>query len=144
MDQIEELIKEIAVKHGIAVGRDDPILVLQTINQRLMQDTSEAQRTQLDQFKEELEGLALRWGTDAKVLAERVLNASLTASKEVMGKYVEEGAKATANAVKSEIDGAVAPLIVAVSNAGRVAMLNVIASCIALAAAGVSLWVVLR
>ncbi len=31
-DPIEELIKEIAAKHGIAVSRDDPILILQTIN----------------------------------------------------------------------------------------------------------------
>lgn len=54
-DQVEELIKEIAAKHGIAVSRDDPILVLQTINNRLMQDSSKAQQAQLDQYKEELE-----------------------------------------------------------------------------------------
>ena len=41
-DQLEELIKEIASKHGIAVSRDDPILVLQTINNRLLQDSSKA------------------------------------------------------------------------------------------------------
>jgi hypothetical protein len=28
-DPIDELIKEIAGKHGIAVGRDDPIMILQ-------------------------------------------------------------------------------------------------------------------
>ena len=43
-DKIEELIREIAVKHGIAVGRDDPILVLQTINMKLMQDSASAQQ----------------------------------------------------------------------------------------------------
>jgi hypothetical protein len=36
-DQVEELIKEIAVKHNISLSRDDPILVLQTINNRLLQ-----------------------------------------------------------------------------------------------------------
>ena len=46
-DRIEELIKEIAVKHGIAVSRDDPILVLHTINNRLLQDSSKAQQIQL-------------------------------------------------------------------------------------------------
>ena len=51
-DQLEELIKEIASKHGIAVSRDDPILVLQTINNRLLQDSSKAQQAQLDQYKE--------------------------------------------------------------------------------------------
>jgi hypothetical protein len=65
-DQVEELIKEIAAKHGIAVSRDDPILILQTINARLMQDSAKAQQVMLDQYKEELEALALRWGNDAK------------------------------------------------------------------------------
>jgi hypothetical protein len=43
-DQLEELIKEIAAKHGIAISHDDPILVLQTINNRLMKDTCKAQQ----------------------------------------------------------------------------------------------------
>jgi hypothetical protein len=81
-DQVEELIKEIAAKHGIAVSRDDPILILQTINARLMQDSAKAQQVMLDQYKEELEALALRWGNDAKTKAERILNVSLAASKE--------------------------------------------------------------
>jgi hypothetical protein len=63
-DNVDELIKEIAVKHGIAVSRDDPILILQTINNRLMQDSEKAQQAMLDQYKEELEALALRWGVD--------------------------------------------------------------------------------
>ncbi len=54
-DNIDELIKEIAVKHGIAVSRDDPILILQTINNRLMQDSEKAQQGMLDHYKEEME-----------------------------------------------------------------------------------------
>ncbi len=65
-DKIEELIGEIAVKHGITIGRNDPILILQTINERLMQDTQAAQQEILDHFKEELESIAHRWGEDAK------------------------------------------------------------------------------
>jgi hypothetical protein len=43
-DPVEELIREIAAKHGIAVSRDDPILILQTINTRLLQDSAKAQQ----------------------------------------------------------------------------------------------------
>lgn len=143
-DQIEELIKEIAAKHGIAVSRDDPILVLQTINNRLMQDSSKAQRDQLDQYKEELEGLALRWGNDAKGMAERILNASLAASKEAMNTRMQEGAKAMTTAVRAEIDAALASVAIPILDAGRIGKLNVIASCITLLAAAVALWVVLR
>lgn len=55
-DQIEELIREIAAKHGIAVGRDDPVLILHTINARLMADSAAKQEEILAAFKEELEG----------------------------------------------------------------------------------------
>lgn len=143
-DQLEELIKEIAVKHGIAVSRDDPILVLQTINNRLMQDSSKAQQVQLDQYKEELEGLALRWGTDAKDKAERILNASLSASKDAMGRIMQEGAKTTAASVRAEIDAAMARVAAPIQAASRIAMLNIAASCITLLAAGVAMWTVLR
>lgn len=143
-DQVEELIKEIAAKHGIAVSRDDPILVLQTINNRLMQDSSKAQQAQLDQYKEELEALALRWGTDAKDKAERILNAALTASKEAMNKAMQENAKSTAAAVRAEVDAALGRVAGQVKDARRIGMLNVLASCITLAAAAVALWVALR
>jgi hypothetical protein len=92
-DKIEELIREIAVKHGIAVGRDDPILILQTINTRLMQDSQAAQQEILDRFKEELEAIAHRWGDDAKGKAERTLNAALAASKEAMAKGCRTAAR---------------------------------------------------
>ncbi len=82
--ELEDLIKEIAVKHGIALGRDDPILILQTLNNRLLQASQKAQQTLLDQYKAELEDLSLKWSTETKEKAERILNASLDASKVAM------------------------------------------------------------
>lgn len=143
-DDIEELIKEIAAKHGIAVSRDDPILVLQTINRRLIEDSSKAQRIQLDRYKEELEDLAARWGSDARNKAERILNAALVASKEAMDKQMNDGAKALALAVRTEIDALLAGVADRVRDARRVAIFNVVAACITLLAAGVALWVALR
>jgi hypothetical protein len=85
-DKIEELIREIAAKHGIAVGRDDPILILQTINMK--RDAGQRIRPagNLGRFKSELESIAHRWGDDAKGKAERTLNAALAASKDAMTK----------------------------------------------------------
>ena len=143
-DPVEELIKELAARHGIAVSRDDPILVLQTINSRLMQDSAKAQQVLLDHYKEELESLALRWGNDAKGKAERIVNASLAASKEAMGQILQEAAKATAASLRAEMDAALAGVAAPIRDAHRIAMLNVVASCITLLAAAVALWVTLR
>ena len=143
-DQLEELIKEIAAKHGIAVSRDDPILVLQTINNRLLQDSAQAQQVQLDRYKEELEALALRWGNDAKGRAERILNASLSAGKDSMGQVMQEAARLTAAAVSAELDAALSRLSVPLRDAHRIALLNVGAACITMSAAAVALWAVMN
>jgi hypothetical protein len=143
-DPVEELIKEIAAKHGIAVSRNDPILILQTINTRLLQDSAKAQQVMLDQYKEELEALALRWGNDARDKAERILNASLTASKGAMVKVMQEGATKAAASVRGEVDAALGRVVGAVRDARRIGILNVVASCITCLAAAVALWAVVH
>lgn len=143
-DQIEALIREIAQKHGIVVGRDDPILVLQTINHRLMQDSAKAQQAQLESFKQELEALAQRWSLDAKEKSERILNASLTTGKQAMGQLMEEGARTSARLLVDEMEGFIARLAEPVREARRLAVFNIVASCITLLAAAVALWGMLR
>lgn len=142
MDLVEETIKEIAAKHGIAVGRDDPILILQTINNRLMQDSARAQQTILQQFKEELEGVAHRWGAEAKDKAERTLTAALRASKEAMATSMQEGAAVAAGAVRAEMESALRRADQAASGMRAVLWANLFASAITLAAAALVLWTV--
>ena len=131
-DQIEELIREIAAKHGIAVGRDDPVLILHTINARLMADSA---------AKEELEGIAHRWGEDAKAKAERMLNAALAASKDAMAKVMKDSAAQAAEAIRREIDDGLGRQLAAkVADARRVAMMNMIAGGMVLFAAALVVW----
>ncbi|MDD2162223.1 conjugal transfer protein TraM [Pseudomonas sp. MIL19] len=142
-DPVDELIKEIAVKHNIAVSRDDPIMVLHTINERLMRDSEKAQQDMLDTFKEELESIAFRWGADAKEKAERILNAALSASRETMAKAMQDSAKATADAVRTEVDAALRRVVAPVEDAKRIARLNIVAACLAFAAAAIVLFAAL-
>ena len=139
-DQIEALIREIAQKHGIVVGRDDPIFVLQTINHRLMQDSAKAQRVQIERLKEEMEALAQRWSLDAKEKSERILNASLTAGKQAMAQLMEEGTRTSARVLINELDDLLARLAEPLREARQLTVFNVVASCITLLAAVVALW----
>ena len=143
-DQIEALIREIAQKHGIVVGRDDPIFVLQTINHRLMQDSAKAQGAQIDSLKEEMEALAQRWSLDAKEKSERILNASLAAGKLAMAQLMEEGTRTSARVLINELDDLLARLAQPLREARQLAVFNVVASCITLLAAVVALWGTLR
>lgn len=143
-DKIEDLIREIAVKHGIAVGRDDPILVLQTINTSLMADSAAQQQEILDRFKEELEGIAHRWGEDAKGKAERILNAALAASKEGMAKVMKDSAASAADAIRREVEEVVVIQVSAkIADARRLAVMNLIAGGMVLAAAAMAVWATL-
>lgn len=143
-DRIEALVREIAQKHGIVVGRDDPIFVLQTINHRLMQDSAKAQRAQIESLKEDMEALAQRWSVDAKEKSERVLNASLAAGKQAMAQLMEEGTRTSARVLINELDDLLARLAQPLREARQLAVFNVVASCITLLAAVVALWGTLR
>ncbi|MGZ4823087.1 MAG: hypothetical protein ACXVZT_00630 [Terriglobales bacterium] len=143
-DAIESLIREIAEKHGILVGRDDPILILQTINQRLLQDSAHAQKRQLEKHKEELEALAQRWGMDAREKAERILTASLAAGKQAMCELMDQGTRTTTAAVATQLDTLSERLAEVIKDARRLAVFNVLAACITLAGASVTLYAILR
>jgi hypothetical protein len=136
-NELEVLIKEIAVKHGIALGRDDPILILQTLNIRLLQASQKAQQALLDQYKAELEELSLRWSADAKEKAERILNASLDASKAVMEQLMRASAKEMVTTMKAEVDASLYRISGSIKNANRIGLMNLAASCITLFAAAV-------
>jgi hypothetical protein len=142
--QIEEIIREIATKHGIVVSRDDPILILQTINNRLLLDGAKAQQAMLDRFKAELEDLALRWGNDAKGRAETILNAALAASKGAMAQTMDDLAKQAATSVAVEIDGALGRIARPVQDARRLALFNLTAACLTMGGAATVLFSVLR
>jgi len=139
-DRVDDLIGEVARKHGVAIGRDDPILVLQTINERLLQDSSAAQQALLDAYKEELEALASRWSSHAADRADRILQAALAGSKETMATTLAEGAMTTAASVRAEVDAALARVAVCLQEARRIAILNLVAACITLVAAGIVVW----
>ncbi|HAT1822791.1 TPA: conjugal transfer protein TraM [Legionella pneumophila] len=89
-EKINEVIQEIAGKHGVVLGRDDPVLILQTMNDRLLEENRKAQQEMLTQFKEEMESISSQWKVDAKDKAEKVLNAALASSKEAMNKILRE------------------------------------------------------
>lgn len=142
-DPIGHLIREIAVRHGVAVGRDDPILILQTINAQLLEDGQKAQRALLQAHQEELEAIAQRWGHDAKDKAERILTAGLAASKEAMAGMMQEGATVAAASMRTEVDQALGGLSQALQQARDSARINLIAAALTVTAAAITLFATL-
>jgi hypothetical protein len=138
MSENQDLLKEIAAIHGVGVTPDDPLLIIQTLNKRLMEDSAKAQQEMLDRYKEEMEALAKRWTDQAKDKAEKILNAALDASQKMMAKAAQEGGSSVAAVVNKEIEGS---LDCAVRTVKGLVIANVIAAAITLVAAFLTLWV---
>jgi len=138
MSEDRDLLKEIAAIHGVGISRDDPLLILQTLNKRLMEDSAKIQQEMLERFKEEIEVLAKRWSDEAKNKAEKILNAALDASQKMMAKAAQEGGSSVAAVVNKEIEGS---LNRAVRTGRGLVIANVIAAAITLVAAFLALWV---
>ena len=98
-DKFDAAIKEIAVRHGVVLSKDDPILILQTMNDRLIEESRQAQAAMLIQFREEMESISSQWRDDAKEKAEKIINAALAGSKEVMAKLLLESTNASVQSV---------------------------------------------
>ena len=107
-DKMNEAIQEIAVRHGVILGKDDPILILQTINEKLLEENRKAQQDMLVQFKEEMENISSQWKNDANEKAEKILNVALTGSKEVMARLLQESTNESACAMKKMMSDSLA------------------------------------
>ncbi|HHR1366094.1 TPA: conjugal transfer protein TraM [Legionella pneumophila] len=102
-DKFDAAIQEIAVRHGVVLSKDDPILILQTMNNRLIEEARQAQAAMLAQFREEMENISSQWRDDAKEKAEKIINAALAGSKEVMAKLLLESTNRSVQSVERMI-----------------------------------------
>lgn len=128
--KMDELIREIALRNGVAVSRRDPIMVVHTMNNQLLKEGKAAQQEVLNTFKSELEGIAHQWGEEAKIKAEKVLNAALSASKEAMVNSMQEGSKRASEEISKALGESVEKIEAAARSARRAAYTNLAASAL--------------
>ena len=102
-NKLHEAIQDIAIKHGVILSKDDPILILQTMNDKLLEKNRQAQQNMLLQFKEEMENISSQWKYDAKEKAEKILNAALGSSKEAMSRLLQESTHESIQAMRKMI-----------------------------------------
>ncbi|MEQ1622976.1 MAG: hypothetical protein ABL919_16395 [Methylococcales bacterium] len=72
-DNMEAIIRAVAVKHGIALGKNDPILVLDTINDLLIKKFARKQEVLIDEFHVKLEISADLWSKNMESKAKEIL-----------------------------------------------------------------------
>lgn len=99
----EKVRQAIFSETGIQVGEKDPLMAGYVLNKILLAEMNTNQEVMLEQLKSELEGIAFQWGNDAKDKAERILNASLTASKTAMSDLLRAGIQEATAQIRTEL-----------------------------------------
>lgn len=136
-DKMNEVIKDIAVRHGVVLSKDDPVLILQTMNERLLEENRKAQQEMLAQFKEEMENISSHWKDNAKEKAEKILNAALNKSKAMLNEILISAASQHSDLVKAEITKSVAEIRQLNNETKTISKFNLIACTCILIASGI-------
>jgi Flp pilus assembly protein TadB len=137
--EIEKVIQDIAKIHNISIGRDDPILILHTINEMLLKRATEAQQNQLKAFQEEIQLLMKQLSEDSKDKAEKVISAALNASRANIERATSDQIDSFNNQLTKTLNGSLIEFKTILSNESakgmQLAKFSMIASIFALASA---------
>ena len=139
-ERTEDLLKEIAAKHGVALDRQDPILIVQTLHMRLLAESRSAQQAMLEDYRTTLEGLLERWGMETKTKAERIVTASLTATTETMKAEMATHTTDVASAIRKEVTDILETTEARMRRATTVGYLNLLAALVTFLSAVVVYW----
>ncbi|WHF58046.1 conjugal transfer protein TraM (plasmid) [Shewanella xiamenensis] len=137
--EIEKVIQDIAKIHNISIGRDDPILILYTINEMLLKRATEAQENQLKAFQEEIQLSMKQLSEESKDKAEKVITAALNASRTNIERATSEQIDSFNNQLTKTLNGSLIEFKTILSNESakgmQLAKFSMIASIFALASA---------
>lgn len=139
-DPTDDLLKEIASKHGVALDREDPILMVQTMHARLSADSRSEQQAMLEDYRKTLEALLDRWSAETTAKAERIVTASLTASTETMKAQMATTTTDLARTIRKEVTDVLETTETRMRRATTVAYLNLLAAIVTFLSAVVVYW----
>ena len=139
-DRTDDLLKEIASKHGVALDREDPILIVQTMHERLLADSRSAQQAMLEEYRAALEGMLDRWSAETTAKAERIVTASLTATTETMKTQMATHTTDVVHAIRKEVTVVMEETESRMRRATTVGYVNLLAALVTFLSAVVVYW----
>ena len=126
-EKIDKVIQQIASVHGVAVSKDDPIMILHTMNERLISDSKAAQQELLDNFRSQLEVTVSELSMAAKNHSDRVLNSTIQTSKTEISRVMEEQSNIIIERWKADLHAEFNEACKTMTTSRQTAILNIIA-----------------
>jgi hypothetical protein len=136
-DALDEIIREVAVRHGYALDRHDPILMSYTINRKVMEASVQIQSSLLAEFQLEWEAAASRIQDEAAARLEQRMHEATVASRvqlqELVRQWEREQRRLEEEASRQVMEG--------LRGWQRLAQAHLALSCLLLGTATLVLWV---
>lgn len=108
MDDVEVIIQAIAKKHGVVLGKDDPVLMLHTFMECFLGTLSRHQEAERARLVSVMEMEQQKWSVESKTRAERILSASLEEARKTGATVCEQAGAALmtriSNALAEKLD----------------------------------------
>ena len=95
LQELENLLSEIARKNGVVVGKDDPIAIAFIFNQYLLKQTKNNQNLLIQNLKSDIEEIILKALHSSNLLIENSQNTSLR----LVNEHISKSKTAISNAI---------------------------------------------
>ena len=133
---IDDLVRKIALEHKVTLDREDPILILHTMNKIIIEENLSNQEQLLKDLGERLGQIMAGVSENSKSQVEKSVNAALTASKEISSSIIENNSRVTVekinNALEKAVDNAIEKIVSKNKSVKSVAYINLAASAMVL------------
>ena len=129
---MENIIQQIADNHGVILSKDDPILILHTFNQQLMEENKSHHEALLRRFHDELDTMTLSSNELLFKKAERIINMSLEASTTRINAMITDIGETFSLQIKNAINEELNVVEKASLKSERLALFNISASALTL------------
>lgn len=106
-ETIEQLIERIAIEHHVTLEKEDPILILHTMNKMIVEANKKNQTELLKDLSSNLEVYLLKLSKKSQTQVEIGANAAIRASKDVSVSIIEESIKAIEGKIKTTVEDAI-------------------------------------
>ncbi|GJM05855.1 MAG: hypothetical protein DHS20C09_18510 [marine bacterium B5-7] len=90
-DKLDALIKKVATVHGIVLSQDDPVLMMHTLNEALLEQNEKAHAELLSNFQAILENSFNQWREYSTKKSNDIVNASMNNANLIRDQFIEQG-----------------------------------------------------
>ena len=128
-DKLAALIERIASEHGIVLSQDDPVLMMHTLNEVLLEQNKEAHAELLRNYQAILEENFNRWREYSTKKSNALINSSMGNAQLTRDQFLESCIQLIDERIKSGVDQEIYDLV---RISRQAAIINLLASALIL------------